>query len=301
MNIPSLEQQHPDDIRQVQGQKLRTLLSYLQKNSLYYQRLFEQHNINIAYIQGVDDLQQIPTTQKEDLQTYNEDFICVDKTQIVDYVTTSGTLGAPVTFALTNKDLDRLAYNEAISFACAGVTNKDIIQLTTTMDRRFMAGLAYFLGARKLGAGIVRVGSGLPELQWDTIKRVAPTVLIAVPSFIMKLIEYAKKHGINYQNSSIQKAICIGEPIRNTDFSYNTLGRKITELWDIKLYSTYASTEMSTAFTECQAQKGGHAHPELIIVELLDEDDQLVGDGETGEVVITTLGVEGMPLLRFRT
>lgn len=301
MNIPNLEQQDPIKIKQVQEQKLRELLSYLQENSAYYQRLFEQKNINIAYIQSLEDLQQIPTTQKEDLQQYNNDFICVDRNQIIDYVTTSGTLGAPVTFALTDKDLERLAYNEAISFACAGVTNKDLIQLTTTIDRRFMAGLAYFLGARKLGAGIVRVGSGLPELQWDTIQRLSPTVLIAVPSFILKLVEYAKKHQIDYQNSSIQKAICIGEPIRNTDFSYNTLGKKIKENWNIDLYSTYASTEMSTAFTECEAQQGGHQHPALIIVEVLDENGKPVADGETGEVVVTTLGVEGMPLLRFRT
>ena len=271
MNIPSLEQQDSNQIKKVQEQKLRELLSYLQENSPYYQQLFERENINIAYIQSLEDLQQIPTTTKEDLQKHNNDFICVDRNEIIDYVTTSGTLGAPVTFALTDKDLERLAYNEAISFVCANVTSDDVIQLTTTIDRRFMAGMAYFLGARKLGAGIVRVGSGLPELQWDTIQRVSPTVLIAVPSFILKLIEYAKKHNIDYQNSSIQKAICIGEPIRNTDFSYNTLGTKIKENWDIELYSTYASTEMSTAFTECTAQQGGHQHPELIIVEILDK------------------------------
>lgn len=78
-------------------------------------------------------------------------------------MTTSGTLGDPVTIALTDKDLERLAYNEAISFECAGITKDDILQLMTTVDRRFMAGLAYFLGARQLGAGIIRVGAGIPE------------------------------------------------------------------------------------------------------------------------------------------
>ena len=68
----------------------------------------------------------------------------------------------------------------------------------TTIDKRFMAGLAYFLGARKLGAGIIRVGNGVPELQWDTVKRIAPTVIICVPSFILKLIEYAEKNGIDF-------------------------------------------------------------------------------------------------------
>jgi phenylacetate-CoA ligase len=164
-----------------------------------------------------------------------------------------------------------------------------------------MAGLAYFLGARKLGAGIIRVGAGMPELQWDTIKKMSPTALITVPSFILKLIDFAEKNNIDYRNTSVKKAICIGEPIRNSDFTLNTLGEKIKEKWDVELFSTYASTEMATAFTECETGRGGHHHPELIIVEFLDDNDKPVKEGEAGEVTITTLGVEGMPLLRFKT
>lgn len=301
MKVPNIEKASPLEIRAFQDEKLRELIAYLFEKSPYYQRLFKENNIVPSDIQTLDDLYKLPLIDKDDLQLHNNDFICVNKRQIIDYVTTSGTIGAPVTFALTDHDLERLAYNEATSFASAGITEEDILILTTTIDRRFMAGLAYFLGARKLGAGIVRVGSGLPALQWDTIERVSPTALIAVPSFIFKLIEYAKKNGIDYQNSSIKKAICIGESLRNPDFSLNTLGQKITELWDIELYSTYASTEMSTAFTECEYGRGGHHHPELIIVEVLDENNQAVPEGEAGEVVISTLGMEAMPLLRFKT
>ncbi|HLW07597.1 MAG TPA: AMP-binding protein, partial [Marinilabiliaceae bacterium] len=212
-----------------------------------------------------------------------------------------GTLGDPVTFALTDNDLNRLAYNEAISFACCGVGKEDVLQLMTTMDRRFMAGLAYFLGARELGAGIVRVGSGIPELQWDSILKFKPTYLITVPSFLLKLIEYAKQRNIDLKNTSIKAAICIGEPIREQDFSHNILAKKIRKDWDIELYSTYASTEMSTAFNECVSHQGGHHHPELIIIEVLDENNLPVAEGEVGELTITTLGVEAMPLLRFKT
>jgi phenylacetate-CoA ligase len=101
--------------------------------------------------------------------------------------------------------------------------------------------------------------------------------------------------------SSVNKAICIGENIRNTDFTPNVLGRKITEAWNIKLYSTYASTEMQTAFTECNEGKGGHLNPGLVLIELLDEDNRVAKPGSPGEVTITTLGVEGMPLLRYKT
>jgi len=171
----------------------------------------------------------------------------------------------------------------------------------TTIDRRFMAGLAYFLGIRKMGASIVRVGNGIPEFQWDTINRIKSNAIIAVPSFILKIIEYAESQNIDYKTSSIRKAICIGEPLRKKDLTYNTLGEKIQEKWPISLYSTYASTEMATSFTECSEGIGGHHHPELIIVEFLDDNDRPVKNGELGEVTITTLGVEGMPLLRFKT
>lgn len=301
MSIPEIEKKPLSEIKKFQEVKMTELLIYLQDNSKFYQRLLSQNNIDIKGIKTLEDLTKIPVTTKDDLQNFSDDFLCVAKNKIVDFVTTSGTLGEPVTFAMTENDLERLAYNEYISFSCANTTSDDIFQMMVTLDKRFMAGMAYFLGLRKLGAGIIRMGPGLQKLQFESIKRFAPTGLISVPSFIPKLIEYAEENGIDYKNSSIEKAVCIGESIRNADFSLNTLGKKITDKWDIKLYSTYASTEMGTAFTECKAGKGGHHHPEMIIVEFLDDNNNQVKEGEAGEVTITTLGVEGMPLLRFKT
>ncbi|HKM31037.1 MAG TPA: AMP-binding protein, partial [Bacteroidales bacterium] len=160
---------------------------------------------------------------------------------------------------------------------------------------------AYFLGIRKLGAGIIRVGNGIPELQWDTIQRMKPDTIICVPSFILKLVEYAQEHDIDYQNSSVKKAVCIGENLRNQDFSLNILGKHIREAWDIELISTYASTELGATFCECPYGKGGHHLPELVICELVDDNDRVVPEGEVGELVVTNIGLEGMPLLRFRT
>lgn len=299
--IPEIELKSSQEIKQFQEDELKKLLYYLKDNSTYYQRVFKRQNIQISDINTLEDLQKIPVTTKEDLHRYNDDFICIDSSNIIDYVTTSGTTGNPVFFGLSDKDLERLAYNEAISFACSKVTKNDTIQLMTTIDRRFLAGLAYFLGARKLSAGIIRVGAGIPELQWDSILKFKPSYLIAVPSFLLKLIEYAENNGITVNSSSVKGVICIGEPLKNQDFSDNVLSLKIKEKWDIELYSTYASTEMSTAFSECEFQQGGHHHPELIIVEILDDHNQPVMEGEEGELVVTTLGVETVPLLRFKT
>jgi phenylacetate-CoA ligase len=289
------------EIREVQEKKLSDLLKYLSEHSPYYKNIFKENKTDIEKIRTLDDLHMLPTTNKDQLQAHNDAFLCVPKSMVVEYTTTSGTLGVPVTVALTEKDMQRLAANECNSFKCAGCGPEDIFQLMLTLDRQFMAGMAYFMGIRKLGAGIIRVGPGVPSLQWETIFRLKPTVLVAVPSFLVKMIQHAQDHGIDPASSSVKKAICIGENIRQTDFSLNILGKKIKSSWDIQLVSTYASTEMQTAFTECPEGRGGHLQPDLLIVELLDDLDMPVAAGQPGEVTITTLGVEAMPLLRYKT
>ncbi len=296
-----IEFQSPEAIKTFQEGLLHEALHYLKDHSTYYRRMFDKYEIDVDKIVHLEDLVKIPFTEKKDLQLFNDDFLCCPKDKIIDYITTSGTLGDPVTFACTDKDLDRLAYNEEKSFSCAGLKPGNILQLMTTIDKRFMAGLAYFLGIRKMGASIIRVGNGIPELQWDTIKRIHPDTIMCVPSFILRLIQYAEEHGIDYKNSSVKRIIGIGEGLRDQDFNLNLLGRRIKEKWDVELFATYSSTEMGATFSECPYGCGGHVHPELIIVEIIGEDGLPVPDGEVGEIVVTTLGVEGMPLLRFRT
>ena len=296
-----IEFQSADEIKVYQESLLQNALLYLQAHSSYYQRMFKSYCIDVNKIKHIEDLAKIPFTEKKDLQLFNDEFLCCPKEKIIDYITTSGTLGDPVIFGCTEKDLQRLAYNEKKSFECAGVRPGNVVQLMTTLDKRFMAGLAYFLGLRELGAGIIRVGNGIPELQWDTISRIKPDTIMCVPSFILKLIQYTEEHGIDYKNSSIRRIIGIGEGLRDQNFELNLLGQKIKEKWDVQLFATYSSTEMGATFSECEYGLGGHVHPELIIVEIIGDDGLPVPDGQPGEIVVTTLGVEAMPLLRFRT
>ncbi len=299
---PEIQFKSKEEIAAFQDERLKQAIEYVGKNSPFYKKMFADNHINVSDIKTVADLQKLPVTTKKDLQEHNKEFFCVPMEEITDIVTTSGTMGDPVIVGLTKNDLDRLAYNEYLTFSAAQLTKSDIIQEMTTIDRRFMAGLAYFLGAVKLGAGVVRVGNGIPELQWDTINRIHPTVCMVVPSFLMKLIDYAEAHGIDYHNCSLKKAVCIGESLRNPDFSFTVLSQKIHDRWpELQLFTTYASTEMQTGFSECQCGCGGHHQPELIVVEFLDENNQPVADDQPGEVTITTLGIEGFPLVRFKT
>ena len=300
IDSPSVEYLPKMELESYQLDRLQEVVDYVSRRSAHYEKLFAENGIDTT-LQSLEDFRKIPTTQKNDLAENPDSFLCVPRSEILEYVTTSGTIGHPITVYLTEKDIDRLAYNEAISMTKAGCTSDDVFQLATTMDKRFMAGLAYAEGVRKMKAGLIRVGASSPNLQWDSIQRFQPTVLIAIPTFVLTLIDYAKANGIDYKNSSLKKVIAIGQPLRNQDLSLNLIGQRIQDEWGLEVYSTYASTEMGCAFTECSEGKGGHLHADLLYLEVLDENGNEVADGEQGEVVITTLGVEGMPLLRYKT
>src|SRR5690606_31049285 len=102
---------------------------------------------------------------------------------------------------------------------------------------------------KNIGATIIRTGAGVPQLQWDAIFRYKPTTLVAVPSFLIKMIDYAQHHGIDYKNSSVKKVLAIGESLKNENSEGNKLYQSIIDQWPLQLFSTYASTEMQTAFT----------------------------------------------------
>lgn len=286
----------------IKSKPLLDLLIYTLENSDFYGNHFNdyKHLINGDSF-SMDVFKKLPFTSKDDLSKANDSFCCVPKNEIAEIVTTSGTTGSPISLYLTKNDLTRLAINEEDSLRIMGSSSNDLFQLLTTIDKQFMAGLAYYLGVQRLGAGMIRIGPGVPELQWTSILKYEPTRLIAVPSFILTLIEYAKNNGIEINKSSVEAIVCIGEPIRNNDFSYNSLGKRITEGWDIEIFSTYASSEMGAAFSECIEQKGCHLNEDLLYLEVLNEDGSEVGDEESGEIVVSTLQVEGTPLIRYRT
>jgi phenylacetate-CoA ligase len=290
------------EIRAFQERKLAGTLAYVNARSPFYRELFAAERIDISKIRRLEDLRQLPVTTKQDLQLRNMDFLCVQPEEVRDYVTTSGTLGNPVTFADTRSDLRRLALSEALSYGLAGCRPSDVIQLMVTIDRCFMAGQACLLGSLRFGSGIIRAGNGIPELQWNLIRHLHPAVCVCVPSFLIKLVEFARMNRIDYRNSSLKRAICVGETVRAGEHDRNILGEKIHALWpELSLHVNYASTEMQSSFNECERECGTHHKPDLTVVEFLDDRNRPVRADEPGEITVTTLGVEGMPLVRFKT
>lgn len=255
-------------------------------------------------LRGLDvsaPLTRAPLLDKKTLSERNLDFLCVPRERIVEIVTTSGTTGEPLLWMLTEADVRRLARNEKLSFECAGLTARDTVLVAVAMDRCFMAGLAYWLGLREIGCGVVRSGAASPLLVLEMIQRVQPTAIVGVPSFLRIVAEKARELNVDLKASPVTKLICIGEPIRDVAFGLNASGAALEAAWGAKVYSTYGVTELANSLCECGAGQGGHLHDDQLHIEILDDAGQPVADGEVGEVVATTFGVEAMPVVRYRT
>jgi phenylacetate-CoA ligase len=246
-------------------------------------------------------LGRIPPVEKTVVCDNAAAFLCVPRKQIVDIVTTSGSTGQPLVWMLTESDLERLARNEELSFTCAGFTDADTVLLAVAMDRCFIAGMAYFLGLRKLGCAIVRVGPSTPAMHLDLLRRTQATGIVGVPSFLTLLADKAAEAKFDLSGCGVRKAVCIGEPVREADFTPNRAGRIIEQRWGARVFSTYGITELAASLCECEAGCGGHLHPDSLFLEALDERGQPVPDGQVGELTATTFGVEAMPLIRYRT
>jgi phenylacetate-CoA ligase len=289
-----------EEISHLQKTLFKQHFSYLARHSPYYKRVLAQAGVDIESV-GIEALAALPFTDKSDFEKHNAELLAVPMSKVSDIVLSSGTTGKPTEVMYTEHDLCRLAYNEAVSFRRCGITSEDVVLLACTLDRCFVAGLAYFLGIRNIGAAAVRNGVSSFASHLEIIRRLKPTVIVGVPSFLRKLGLFIKSEGINPADLSPRKMVCIGEPLRDGRLSLLKLGEDLESLWGARVFSTYASTEMVTTFCECSAQQGGHLHPALALAEVVNTKGEVLPHGEAGELVVTPLSVEGMPLLRFKT
>jgi len=223
----------------------------------YYKRLFKNNNIRPEEISSLDDLRTIPFTNRQELDEHGDLFQTVPDDKIVDLALTSGTTGPPVKIPYTTDDLQRLAFNETMAFWGAGIRPNDICQIAVTLDRCFIAGLAYYNGLVQLGAQSIRSGPGQPARQWELINTLHPTVIIGVPTFLLQVAKWAKAHGHDPSLSGIRLLVTIGEPIRRPDFSLTPLGQTLTDAWKCSIRSSYGATELETGLQNAAQKKVG--------------------------------------------
>lgn len=292
-----------EKIKKIQEALFKSTVDYLTNHSDYYKKMLEVNNIDPSTINTLGDLERMPITTKEDLLKYNNQCYCLDLSDAADIVSTSGSTGLrPIVHPLTQTDLHRLAYNEQMSFNIANMDPRERIMLSTALDGSFVAGMAYYLGVKRIGASIVRAGSKNWHLQLEILMNQNITTIIGVPSNLVKLWRYGIENDFDIRKCNVKKLILIGESIRNKDFTLNQLGRRLVECYpQASIHSTYANTEICTSFCECEFGCGGHLLPELAYAEIVDQDGHSLGEGEIGRLIITTFSSQGMPLLRYDT
>lgn len=279
---------------------LRTI-RFAARHSAFYRRHFARIGLSPRDIRTLNDLARMPPTEKSDVAQAGRSLWACDPSLIRDIVTSSGTTGEPLLYPLTARDLRRLAYNEYLSLGCAGITPGQVVGLGVTLDKCFMAGLAYYEGLRMIGATSVRIGAGAPAMVLAMIERTGLSSIISVPSYLDVIARFAQQRGIDLRKKTVRRLVCIGEPIRDKNMQPTPLAARIAEQWGATLHSSYGITELAMSMCECPAGCGVHLHPELVHAEIMDEQLRPVPDGEIGELVATTIGVQGMPLIRFRT
>ena len=286
----------PAAIRAEQTRLLNEHVVYCRTHSPYYRRVLHDFPDKPLTLEG---LAELPTTGKAELSEYNMEFVAAPHEAIADISFTSGTTGKPCRICYTENDLRRLGCNDARGYLAAGMQPGDRVLLTCTIDRCFIAGLAYYSGVVQMGGAAIRNGLNTLESHAEIMRMVKPDAIVGVPSFLAKLGAYLEE--IHYDRGSVRTIVCIGEPLRTRSLELTPLGARLEAYFPGAAHSTYASSEMVTSFTECAMRAGGHPPADLAVVEIVDDAGCVLPPGEAGEVVVTPLQVTGMPLLRFRT
>jgi len=299
--IDSIDRLPADTIKSIQGEFLVETVRYAYDNSPYYRKRLDDLGVSLSDIKGVDSIDRLPLTDRKDVQENNWAFLAVGKQDIAEIVSTTGTTGDPAFIALTNNDLNRLACNEERSFGYLSVNGEDVFHLAVTCDNLFIAGIAYYKGLIRRGAAVVRIGPQNITRHLDIMKRLKPTGIVAVPSFMVHMARRMRDQVVTAEELGLKKIVLIGDSIRDADLKTNALGSLIEATFGDISYSTYGITEAQLSFCECLERRGLHSHPDFVLVEIVDDRGAPLPDGEVGELVLTPLQVEGMPLLRYKT
>jgi phenylacetate-CoA ligase len=297
--LPGIYDLPETDIARIQLDLLVEAVDRAVRTSPFYRE--RAAGANAVRIRSVADFAGLPLTTKRDIQERNRDFWAAAPGRIREVVATTGTTGAPVYVAMADGDIERLAENERRGFSWMGARPGDLFHIAVTLDNLFVAGMAYHLGLRKIGAAAVRVGAQPARRHLELMRELRPAGVVAVPSLLLALARQARADGDEPESFAPRRALLIGDAIRDRDLRSNTLGRLLEEQWGGELFSTYGLTEAGLAFHECPARQGLHSHPDLVVVEVVDEEGRPRPDGEPGELVVTTLQVEAMPLVRYCT
>lgn len=295
---PELETMSRSELEALQLERLKKTVRHCM-NAEFYQKKFKELGTTPDDIQSLDDVRKLPFTSKEDLrENYPFGLACVPLKQCTRLHSSSGTTGNPTVVLHSQKDLEEWANAVARCLWMVGSRPEDVFQNSAGYGM-FTAGLGFQYGAEKVGMLTVPAAAGNTTRQIKFIRDFGTTVLHAIPSYASRIYEVMREEGCDPRRDTKLRVLCIGAEPHSEEQR-----QRIEDNLGVKAYNSYGISEMmgpGVAF-ECQEQNGLHIWEDYFIVEIIDPVTlQPVPDGQLGELVLTTINREAMPLLRYRT
>jgi phenylacetate-CoA ligase len=285
-----------EELQALQEKKLRQLVDTVYRSSHFYRKRFKEAGVKPENIKSLEDVTKLPFTFKKDLRdNYPTNMFCVPLNQVVRFHVSSGTTGKPTVVGYTRGDVDCWTTSLARALTACGLGRGDIIQVSYGYGL-FTGGLGLHYGAEEIGASVIPMGVGNTERQIELMMDLKATAIACTPSYLLHMNEVAKKMGISVKDNTCLKAAILGaEP-----WSLETR-KRIENTMGIKAYDIYGTSELSgPLFTECEEQNGIHVWADHFLIEVIDKNGDPVKEGQRGEMVVTTLSKEALPLIRYR-
>ena len=295
---PELETMSTEQIKALQVERLKATVAHCMNNSIYKERL-EKAGVTPESITSIDDIRRIPFTTKQDLrENYPFGLASVPLRECVRLHSSSGTTGNPTVILHTQKDLDEWANQVARNLWMVGLRPDDVFQNSSGYGM-FTGGLGFQYGAERLGMLTVPAAAGNSLRQIKFMTDFGTTALHAVPSYVTRLYEVMQEQGVDPRKDTKLKVLAIGAEPHSEEQR-----QRIEKMLGVKAYNSFGMSEMcgpGVGF-ECKEQNGLHFWEDYYIVEIVDPETlEPVPDGEIGELILTSIRREAMPLLRYRT
>ncbi|CDG65412.1 MAG: phenylacetate-CoA ligase [Methanobacterium sp.] len=293
-----IESKSREEMKKLQLERLQAVVKYAYENVPYYKKRFDEEGVKPEDIKTMEDIQKLPFTTKDDLRAaYPFGMFAVPQKEIVEVHTSSGTTGKPTVSGYTRKDLENWSEVMARGLTMFGVDEDDVIQNTHGYGL-FTGGFGVHYGAQKIGATVIPISTGQTRRQIEIMKDFQTSVLIVTPSYGLYLAEVAEEEGVNLENLNL-KSIGFGAEMWTEE-----MRQELQKRFNAPAYNIYGLTEIMGPgiALECPAQDGLHIMEDHFYPEIIDSETQeVLEDGEKGELVLTNLTREGMPIIRFRT
>nr|WP_019177052.1 phenylacetate--CoA ligase [Methanomassiliicoccus luminyensis] len=294
---PRIEEMSRPELEAMQFKLLKTMVYRLYSFSDFYHARMKAVNVHPDDIRSLADITKLPFMYKKDLRdNYPDKLFVGPQDELVRYHVSSGTTGKPTVVGYTQKDLDNWAESVARALTSVGLGRKDTIQVSYGYGL-FTGGLGLHYGAEKIGATVVPASVGNTERQIELIQDLKVTGICCTPSYMVHMSEVAEKMGVDFQKDTrLRTAILGAEPWSEK------MRHRIQDATGIMCYDIYGTSELSgPLFTECAEQSGIHIWNDLAYVEVIDpETGEQLGPGEKGELVMTMLQKEALPMVRYR-